>query len=380
MSDKPEKLKHKSSHRHKDRSSDADREKERAERKKRRQTVANLSVENDTRSGSSLSKTELMATTVASLLRPEIEKILEEQKNEINQLRKLVETLVSRQADEMAAENKALKARVAELEKKLQKRDASADSSSSASSDDESSAESSKDSKTESSMAPKATEVLNSQPRSSPLQSLTSGRPKSASVRKPSGYAAISQSGNHVVKPATVDTGSIAASAAAGGFSIAAAAVATSTAATGSKAQSSASPAPTPTQSALADDDDLDTKDLTEDEVEAIKELFSKYDINNDGVIDRYEFELILEDLRKSDYMSNKISDGIFKKFVSANWDTLDSDKSGSVDLQEFINFVRSSKAAGNMFTKPLNLKLKKESQRNLSKLMVSRSTTPRTN
>lgn len=92
------------------------------------------------------------------------------------------------------------------------------------------------------------------------------------------------------------------------------------------------------------------------------------------GVIDRYEFELILEDLRKSDYMSNKISDGIFKKFVSANWETLDTDKSGSVDLQEFINFVASSKAAGNMFTKPLNLKLKKESQRNLSKMLVKPS------
>jgi predicted phage gp36 major capsid-like protein len=75
-----------------------------------------------------------MATTVASLLRPEIEKMLDDQRSEIQQLRKMVEALVLRQSDEMASENKALKARVAELEKKLQKRDASADSSSSGSS------------------------------------------------------------------------------------------------------------------------------------------------------------------------------------------------------------------------------------------------------
>lgn len=208
-------------------------------------------------------------------------------------------------------------------------------------------------------MSPTASDVLNAASRSAPLSSLTASRPK-ASNRKPSAYTGLTSSGNNLTKveqrsePAAASAAVVAASAA------------------GSLA--SALLSPSQAQKSPAATEEIDQKSLTDDEIEAIRELFGKYDINNDGVIDRYEFELILEDLRRSDYMSNKISDGIFKKFVSANWESLDTDKSGSVDLQEFINFVESSKAAGNMFTKPLNMKLKKESQRNLSKLMTVKS------
>lgn len=63
---------------------------------------------------------ELLATTVASLLRPEIEKLLESQRDEIATLRKMVETLVfSRSDTTFAEENRALKSRVFELENQV---------------------------------------------------------------------------------------------------------------------------------------------------------------------------------------------------------------------------------------------------------------------
>jgi len=51
--------------------------------------------------------------------------------------------------------------------------------------------------------------------------------------------------------------------------------------------------------------------------------VFDKYDLNQNGTLDRYEFELILEELRKSDFMTFKVGAGIFKKFVTANWSEL---------------------------------------------------------
>lgn len=124
-----------------------------------------------------------------------------------------------------------------------------------------------------------ATEVLNAAKRTAPLQSLVSGRPKSMSIRRPS---SASQSPNQIVRQIP-DPMQIAASASLGGLSVATAAVATNSS-TASVATANGSPR----KSALSedvnpDDEELDTKSLNEDEVEAIKELFSKYDINNDG-------------------------------------------------------------------------------------------------
>lgn len=68
---------------------------------------------------------------------------------------------------------------------------------------------------------------------------------------------------------------------------------------------------------------------LTDSEIEEIKEIFSFYDQNHNGVIEREEFSSLLRAL----------DDGIADSEISAGLQALDDNENGVIDFDEFIEW-----------------------------------------
>eukprot|EP01087_Luapelamoeba_hula_P016165 TRINITY_DN494_c0_g1_i1.p1 TRINITY_DN494_c0_g1~~TRINITY_DN494_c0_g1_i1.p1 ORF type:complete len:369 (+),score=93.77 TRINITY_DN494_c0_g1_i1:139-1245(+) len=80
---------------------------------------------------------------------------------------------------------------------------------------------------------------------------------------------------------------------------------------------------------------------LSEQEVADAKAMFQKYDANGDGVLSREEFlpvvEALLEKNGSLERRGHKLSPAVVERMASIHFDEIDADKSGTIDIKEFL-------------------------------------------
>mmetsp|Transcript_38767 Transcript_38767/g.97666 ORF Transcript_38767/g.97666 Transcript_38767/m.97666 type:complete len:373 (+) Transcript_38767:47-1165(+) len=119
---------------------------------------------------------------------------------------------------------------------------------------------------------------------------------------------------------------------------------------------------------------------FTDEQREIAKAAFEEYDRDGNGSIDQSELILLMEELRRSKVLN--MSDSLFKRYVRMNWKAIDTDESGEISFDEFMEFLFSS----SMLNRDLATKvrqsssdlIKRRSQTGMSPLKMERSTEPK--
>ncbi|KAG0354281.1 actinin alpha 2, partial [Gamsiella multidivaricata] len=83
--------------------------------------------------------------------------------------------------------------------------------------------------------------------------------------------------------------------------------------------------------------DSLQNKPFTADELAQFKELFTSYDKNNDGRVDRTELYELTKSLGEA--VTNEELDFVIKNF--------DTDGDGALDYDEFVELMATLRAVG---------------------------------
>ncbi|KAL9645858.1 hypothetical protein ABK040_003588 [Willaertia magna] len=76
---------------------------------------------------------------------------------------------------------------------------------------------------------------------------------------------------------------------------------------------------------------------LSESQLQEIKQQFEKYDLDKSNTIDHHELKKLLEETLKT-----KLSDNLFNRYVSTQFDKSDKNKDGKIQFDEFVQFYKA--------------------------------------